>query len=174
MREVAQYIYERDAATVQIISAAQSQIVLSLTHSLDTTVCDFSFPLTLKTEVAATWDSVTVMQGGSTTIVTSVTDSGKQYVYFDARPNKGQIILSVGGGTAVPQHPVNRQIETTSIPGLNPIKAEVLRHYLVQQKDALIYDMTGKIINPETLDQPGLYLVWKAESRQVKKVMVVR
>jgi hypothetical protein len=96
-RDIAQYVYERNASTAQLVSANQSQIVLNLTHSLNTTVCDFTYPITLKTEVYPAWDGVTVTQGSNPTVVKSVNEAGKQYVYFDARPNQGQITLSDAG-----------------------------------------------------------------------------
>ncbi|MPM81268.1 hypothetical protein SDC9_128320 [bioreactor metagenome] len=93
-KEVAQYIYERDASTVEKISGDTSEINLKLRHSLSTSICDFTFPLTLKTEVYPEWKSVNISQDSNTVEINTVEEGGKTYIYYDAIPNAGQIKLS--------------------------------------------------------------------------------
>ncbi len=93
--DVAQYIYERDASAAALVSSTASLITLNLTHSLRTNVCDFKYPLTLKTEVPSTWLSVKFTQGTNVKTIASVDEAGTRYIYCDAKPNSGQITLSV-------------------------------------------------------------------------------
>jgi hypothetical protein len=178
LRDVAQYIYERDSAKVQAVSVTQSQIVLNLTHSLDTAVCNFTFPLTLKTEVLATWDSVTVLQGSRPTVVKSVNESGKQYVYCNAQPNKGQITLRDGGPTAItdrlPIHSglVSNKMEPAVFP--NPIQAEILYRYLETNKKVTACDLTGKVVARGMLGRSGFYLMEEAGKKAIRKVLVIK
>jgi peptidoglycan/xylan/chitin deacetylase (PgdA/CDA1 family) len=101
-RDITQYVYERNGSTVQLVSASSSQIVLNLTHSLDTTLCSFTYPITLRTELDAAWNTVMATQGGVTTTANVITMSGKKYAVFDARPNQGQITL-IDAGNLVAQ-----------------------------------------------------------------------
>jgi oligosaccharide reducing-end xylanase len=157
-REVAQYVYERNASAVQVVSADQSQIVLNLTYALDTTVCVFGFPLTMKTEVAAAWDTVTVTQAGSRTVVRALTEATKKYVYFDARPNHGQIILASAGATAV-----------------RPLPALAAGPQQLQTNRArLVHNLHGEQIDYKNIRQTGIYLVEEAGEKILRKILVIR
>ena len=66
---IAKYIKERESATLSIISSSSQQIVLSLTDTLDDSA--YGGPLTLQSEVPASWTYVTVKQGSSVNTVIS-------------------------------------------------------------------------------------------------------
>jgi peptidoglycan/xylan/chitin deacetylase (PgdA/CDA1 family) len=89
---VVKYIRERDSAKLSLVSSSSSQIVLSLTDSMDNTI--YSFPLTLRSEVPSGWANVNVVQGSNTSSVASVVESGTRVAYYDAVPDGGQIILT--------------------------------------------------------------------------------
>lgn len=178
VKEVAQYVYERKASTIQLVSANSSQIVLNLTHSLPTNVSDFDFPLTLKTEVEAGWSNVIVMQGSDSTTVQAVTEGVTRYVYFDARPNKGQITLSIGGATAITHgQPGGSGAENKYLQPLypHPVNAASLYQYLQLKKNLVVCDLTGKVVGGNGPIQPGIYLVRQPDTHgAVQKLCVVK
>jgi hypothetical protein len=142
-RQVAEYIYERNASTIQIVSTSSTQIVLNLTHTLSTAVTNFTFPLTLKTEVASTWDTVTVKQGTTTVKVKATTVSGLKYVFFDAIPKGGQITLSTGATGFVNQFPV---VNLPSAPSLKILPGSVVFTNLPDQATVNLYSLNGTCI----------------------------
>jgi peptidoglycan/xylan/chitin deacetylase (PgdA/CDA1 family) len=173
IREVAEYFYERDASTVQVVSAGTSQIILNVTHSLPTNVCAFDFPLTLKTEVAAGWDSVTVTQAGSRNVVRAVTESTKKYVYFDGRPNRGQITLTAGSTAIQRPAPILHAASNEPLPTAHPLRLEAWHRYLRVNTTTAVHDLGGMKIGPDALVRPGLYLVAQPGTRAIRRMLVV-
>ena len=91
---VAMYIKERKAAKAEASSSGGS-ITVKLTHNIKDNVSDYDYPLSLRVKYSDSKASVT--QAGAT--LESKIDGG--YVYFDAVPNAGDIVIS-GGATPPP------------------------------------------------------------------------
>jgi peptidoglycan/xylan/chitin deacetylase (PgdA/CDA1 family) len=91
---VAKYLRERETATVST-SASASQITVTLTDTLGNDAL-YNYPLTLKSLVPATWSTVTIRQGGTATRQPTVTEAGARYVYYDAVPGAGAIVIISG------------------------------------------------------------------------------
>jgi peptidoglycan/xylan/chitin deacetylase (PgdA/CDA1 family) len=90
---VAKYLEEREAASVST-SPSGSQISVTLTDNLGNDAT-FDVPLTLKSAVPSGWSSASVTQGsGAPVSLTIVTENGAHYVYYDAVPDGGPIVIS--------------------------------------------------------------------------------
>ena len=95
MGHVAMYIKERKAAKVE--ASGSGTITVKLTHSIKDNVSDYDYPLSIRVKYDGS--KATVKQGDAT--LESKIDGG--YVYFDAVPNGGDIVISgEGGGTTQP------------------------------------------------------------------------
>jgi len=90
-REVALYMRERLASSLNVLSSDASMIRLTLTNTLDGR---YDEPLTLRSVVPATWTTVHVTQGASFVAVDSVVEGPDRVVYYDALPNDETIVLS--------------------------------------------------------------------------------
>ena len=90
-QDVAQYMRERLASTLSVLSSDPGEIQLTLTHSLD---ARYDEPLTIRSVVPSTWTAVNVVQGASYAIIDTVVEGSDRVVYYDARPNGGTIVLS--------------------------------------------------------------------------------
>jgi hypothetical protein len=148
-REVAQYIYERNASKTQIISSTSSQIVLNLTHSLSTTICDFKFPITLKTEVYSDWSYAKVVQGIDTIEVNTVVEGDKRYAYYDAIPNGGEITMTPSSGTSGIEEVSVTDKSMLLFNSPNPFSYETNIFFKVPVAGVVnlkVYDVTGKEI----------------------------
>ncbi len=87
-----QYVVERDAATVRTLNVTANGIQLELKSSADSELYDQ--PLTLVTEVPATWGACTIAQGETTVLATAVNGT----LTFDALPNGAPISISPAAG----------------------------------------------------------------------------
>jgi peptidoglycan/xylan/chitin deacetylase (PgdA/CDA1 family) len=103
---VVKYIKEQSVAVLTVDpSPPAGQIVLNLTYPSPTpailtpSVADYDEPLTLRSEVPSDWNFVKVQQGSSVTTVKSVAAGGTRTAYYNAVPDRGQIILSKGKAT---------------------------------------------------------------------------
>ena len=94
MGHVAMYIKERKAAKAEASSSGGS-ITVKLTHNIKDNVSDYDYPLSLRVKYDGSKAEVT--QAGAK--LESKIDGG--YVYFDAVPNAGDIVIS-GGATPPP------------------------------------------------------------------------
>lgn len=90
--EVAQYMRERKASTLSVLSSDSSMIQLNLTNSLNGTL--YKEPLTIRSIVPSAWRNVSITQGSSSTILNSTVEGASTVVYFDALPNGGTIVLT--------------------------------------------------------------------------------
>ena len=95
MGHVAMYIKERKAAKIE--ASGSGTITVKLTHSIKDNVSDYDYPLSIRVKYDGSKAEVT--QAGAK--LESKIDGG--YVYFDAVPNAGDIVISgEGGGTSQP------------------------------------------------------------------------
>jgi hypothetical protein len=166
IRDVAQYVYEREASKVEIISSTESSIVLSFTHELNESICDFKFPITLKTEVFSNWSAVDVEQRGIITTVNTVTEGDKQYAYYDAKPNSGNIVISSAESSTTNEIILNESLQLFNYP--NPFSGSTRISYNLPVSghvNLAVYDITGgkvtTLINENKWQ--GLYnITWSA------------
>jgi hypothetical protein len=90
MGHVAMYIKERKASKVE--ASGSGTITVKLTHSIKDEVSDYDYPLSIRVKYDGSKAEVT--QAGAK--LESKIDGG--YVYFDAVPNAGDIVISGEGG----------------------------------------------------------------------------
>lgn len=92
LANVGKYLKERENATVSVLPSDGTQILITLTDTLDDAV--YNFPLTLKTRVPDSWTSVQVSQGRRSLVLSPVTEGTVKFIYYDAIPDGGQILIT--------------------------------------------------------------------------------
>ena len=96
MGHVAMYIKERKASKAEV-SNSGSSITVKLTHNIKDNVSDYDYPLSLRVKYSGSTANVT--QAGAK--LESKIDGG--YVYFDAVPNAGDIVIAGEGSGPSPE-----------------------------------------------------------------------
>lgn len=96
MGHVAMYIKERKAAKAEV-SNSGSTTTVKLTHNIADNVSKYDYPLTLKVKTSLSKAEVT--QAGAK--LESKIDGG--YIYFDAVPNAGDIVIAGEGSGPSPE-----------------------------------------------------------------------
>jgi len=91
--DVTKYFREKQHAVVTLKNNFSTEISISVTHDLNPTI--FKYPLTLRTQVPTDWKDVNVSQNGVTVNKTTVLENGTRFLYYDAVPNAGDVILAV-------------------------------------------------------------------------------
>jgi len=94
-RDAIMYSKERDKSTIAKKSGDASSETYTLTHSIKDNVSNYDYPLSIRVKNSNNWTTVSGTQGGKA-ITTSIKDG---YIYFDAVPNGGDIVISSGGST---------------------------------------------------------------------------
>ena len=94
MGHVAMYIKERKAAKIEA-SSSGGNITVKLTHNIKDNVSDYDYPLSIRVQYSGSTANVTQANAK----LESKIDGG--YVYFDAVPNAGDIVIS--GGATTPE-----------------------------------------------------------------------
>ena len=89
-RNAAMYCKERKAASFTLKSGDDSKKTYSLTHNIADDLCQYDYPLSLRVQLPNGWSTAYVSQVGHE-IQPQIKDG---YVYFDAIPNGGDIVLS--------------------------------------------------------------------------------
>jgi peptidoglycan/xylan/chitin deacetylase (PgdA/CDA1 family) len=96
------YSKERVNATLAEVSSSSSQIVLSLTDTLDDAI--YNRPLTVRSELPAGWLSVNVRQGsGAVTAIDSILEGTTRVIYYNAVPDGGNITITGTNLQSAPQ-----------------------------------------------------------------------
>ena len=118
MGHVAMYIKERKASKAEA-STSGSTVTVKLTHSIKDNVSDYDYPLSLKVKYSGSKANVT--QAGAT--LESKIDGG--YVYFDAVPNAGDIVIAGEGAgpaesSSSAEPPASSSSEAKSSSSTNP------------------------------------------------------
>ncbi|MHB1034619.1 MAG: polysaccharide deacetylase family protein [Pirellulales bacterium] len=99
--DVTRYIYSRNAATVMPISADASLIRLTVNDSLPDDL--FDVPLTIKTEIPASWGpDISVLHGGEGVASRFLTESGLNYVQYSIVPNGRLVEIAPSAHTPPP------------------------------------------------------------------------
>ena len=88
-RNAAMYCKERQAATFALVADGASQKTYSLTHEISDAVSQYDYPLSLRIPTPDGWTTAYVNQAGRQ--IESQIEDG--YVYFDAIPNGGEIVV---------------------------------------------------------------------------------
>ena len=96
MGHVAMYIKERKAAKVDVSNSGSSTTV-KLNHNIKDNISNYDYPLTLKVKTSLSKAEVT--QAGAK--LESKIDGG--YIYFDAVPNAGDIVIAGEGAGPSPE-----------------------------------------------------------------------
>ena len=96
MGHVAMYIKERKASKVEVTQSDETSMTIELTHNIKDNVSDYDYPLSLR--VKSKWKIVEVTQNGAQ--LENKIDGG--YIYFDAVPNAGDIVVKNTAGTITP------------------------------------------------------------------------
>ena len=94
MGHVAMYIKERKAAKIE--ASGSGTITVKLTHNIKDNISDYDYPLSIRVKYDGSKAEVT--QAGAK--LESKIDGG--YVYFDAVPNAGDIVIAGEGGGPAP------------------------------------------------------------------------
>jgi len=89
LRDVVMYCKERKAASFNVKSHSDESVVYELTHSIADNISEYDYPLSLRVLMPEGWADVKITQAEATLSYTI--DAG--WVYFDAVPNGGDIIL---------------------------------------------------------------------------------
>jgi len=94
MGYVAMYIKERKASKIEAQDGgAAGSMTFKLTHNIKDNISNYDYPLSIRVKYDGSTGEVT--QGGAK--LESKIDGG--YIYFDAVPNAGDIVISGGGGS---------------------------------------------------------------------------
>lgn len=96
---VVRYIRERNAASVSEVSAAEDEIVVQVSDTLDDAV--YNHPLTIRRALPQGWEAVSATQGGAPIPAEIVEAGGERFVQFDAVPDAGRVVLTRRSGTGV-------------------------------------------------------------------------
>lgn len=107
MGHVAMYIKERKASKAQA-SSSGSTITVQLTHNIKDNVSNYDYPLSLRVKYSGSTANVT--QAGAK--LESKIDGG--YVYFDAVPNAGEIVIAGEGSGPAPESSSSIVAESSS------------------------------------------------------------
>lgn len=89
-RNAIMYSKERDVAKITKIEGNANSETYRLSHSLETSLSKFDYPLSIRIKNAGNWQSVKATQKGSP-LETELRDG---YIYFDAIPNGGDIVVA--------------------------------------------------------------------------------
>lgn len=120
MGHVAMYIKERKASKAEA-SSSGGNITVKLTHSIADNISKYDYPLSLKVKYDGSTANVT--QAGAK--LESKIDGG--YVYFDAVPNAGEIVIS--GGTTPPPSSSSVEPPASSSSATNPESSSSSGHH---------------------------------------------
>lgn len=104
-RDAIMYSKERDKSTIAKKSGDASSETYTLTHSIKDNVSNYDYPLSIRVKNSNNWTTVSGTQGGKA-ITTSIKDG---YIYFDAVPNGGDIVISSGGSSTNPSSSASTQ-----------------------------------------------------------------
>ena len=96
MGHVAMYIKERKASMVEAIPSTEASTTIQLKHNIADNISKYDYPLSLR--VKSKWKIVEVTQNGAQ--LENKIDGG--YIYFDAVPNAGDIVVKNTAGTITP------------------------------------------------------------------------
>ena len=130
-RNAIMYSKERDKSTITKKSGDASSETYSLTHNIKDGVSNYDYPLSIRVKNTNNWTTVSGTQGGKA-ITASIKDG---YIYFNAVPNGGDIVISSGGGSSNPTS------SSASQPTSSNSSTTVSVEYKIEMED---YDQGGE------------------------------
>lgn len=112
---VAMYIKERKSSKIEAQDGgAAGSMTFKLTHNIKDNISNYDYPLSIRVKYDGSTGEVT--QGGAK--LESKIDGG--YIYFDAVPNAGDIVISGGGGsTPESSSSVGKQSSSSAVASSN-------------------------------------------------------
>lgn len=109
MGYVAMYIKERKASKIEPQDGGSANsMAFELKHSIADNISKYDYPLSIK--VKTDWSKVEVTQDGAK--LESKVDGG--YVYFDAVPNAGKIVVTNANAAPEPESSSSSEVESSS------------------------------------------------------------
>lgn len=90
--EAIKYIQEAQVARLMDDEGTETRTVRLTTHGLDNEI--FDYPLTVRSTVPKSWQTVAVTQGEVVSEVASVEENGETVIYYDVTPNAGPATLT--------------------------------------------------------------------------------
>lgn len=119
MRSTVMYVKERNASKIAEKSSSGSSITYTLTHNIADNVSKYDYPLSIR--VKSSWSKVSATQGGKA-IDASIKDG---YIYFDAVPNGGDIVLSSDGAAVTPGSSASTEPSSSASAESKPFKGAI-------------------------------------------------
>lgn len=113
MGHVAMYLKERKASKAEA-STSGGNITVKLTHNIKDNISNYDYPLSLRVKYSGSTANVT--QAGAK--LESKIDGG--YVYFDAVPNAGEIVIAGEGSGPAPESSSSVEPPASSSSATNP------------------------------------------------------
>jgi hypothetical protein len=163
--DVTRYFREKQNASIITLDSTANRIAISLTHNLDANI--FKYPLTLKTKVPANWASVTVNQALVTKNIASVLENGVSYIYYEAVPNGGNVVLTPAEPNALTQTKKN-DLSNPSLSYQSSTSELTLTNFSNNEKTVKLFNSSGvecaryKVYNNKTIQlnslKEGLYI----------------
>ena len=121
MRNAAMCVKERKAAKITAGASSATSMTFTLTHNIADNVSKYDYPLSIRVKNASGWTKVSAMQG-SKALEASIKDG---YIYFDAVPNGGDIVLSSDGAAVTPGSSSSETPASSSSVTATPFKGTI-------------------------------------------------
>ncbi len=162
MGYVAMYIKERNASTATA-STSGSSITVKLTHKIADNISKYEYPLSLRVENSGNWTTVSGTQGGKA-ITTSIKDG---YIYFDAVPNGGDIVLTNGSGTTPSSSASTQPGSSAAQPASSNSNSGVSIEYKLEMED---YMQGGEAVGYSALNDDSEATGYRSDDAGIVKV----
>lgn len=162
MGHVAMYIKERNASTATA-STSGSSITVKLTHSIANDVSKYEYPLSLRIKNDNNWTAASGTQGGKA-IATSIKDG---YIYFDAVPNGGDIVISSGGSTPPASSASTQPGSSAAQPASSNSNSGVSIEYKLEMED---YMQGGEGVGYSALNDDSEATGYRSDDAGIVKV----
>ena len=162
MGYVAMYIKERNASTATA-STSGSSITVKLTHKIADNISKYEYPLSLRVENSGNWTTVSGTQGGKA-ITTSIKDG---YIYVDAVPNGGDIVLTNGSGTTPSSSASTQPGSSAAQPASSNSNSGVSIEYKLEMED---YMQGGEAVGYSALNDDSEATGYRSDDAGIVKV----
>lgn len=163
-RDAIMYSKERDKSTIAKKSGDASSETYTLTHSIKDNVSNYDYPLSIRVKNSNNWTTVSGTQGGKA-ITTSIKDG---YIYFDAVPNGGDIVISSGGSSTNPSSSASAQPGSSAAqPASSNSNSGVSIEYKLEMED---YMQGGEGVGYSALNDDSEATGYRSDDAGIVKV----
>jgi len=163
-RDAIMYSKERDKSTIAKKSGDASSETYTLTHSIKDNVSNYDYPLSIRIKNSNNWTTVSGTQGGKA-ITTSIKDG---YIYFDAVPNGGDIVISSGGSSTNPSSSASTQPGSSAVqPASSNSNSGVSVEYKLEMED---YMQGGEGVGYSALNDDSEATGYRSDDAGIVKV----